>query len=334
MSTDDAPKQFQKFYSDKTLIQETYDRVSEIVDKDNIWVSTGEKYCDIIIKQLPEINKDRIICEPSSKNSAPAIGLLTLLINKMDPEALIATIASDHFVGKPKSFIKAINLAFDFVEKNPNYFTLVGINPTKPDPGLGHIKMGGQLQKKEIYNVEQFIEKPPMEKAIEYANSWEYLWNAAYFIYESKSFLEDFDRLIPNTFKHLKRFLSEKDVKEKSAAWEAIVKEPIDTAVIEKLEKIAVVPADLDWSDIGNWASLHELVAEKKTGNYVIGEHKGIDTTNSLIIAPDKKIFTIGLDDMVVVDTPKALMICHKNQVQKVKDLVDLIKEEGLEEYL
>ena len=108
MSTDDAPKQFQKFYSDKTLIQETYDRVSEIVDKDNIWVSTGEKYCDIIIKQLPEINKDRIICEPSSKNSAPAIGLLTLLINKMDPEALIATIASDHFVGKPKSFINIL----------------------------------------------------------------------------------------------------------------------------------------------------------------------------------------------------------------------------------
>jgi len=334
MSTDHAPKQFQKFYSEKTLIQETYERVSKVVDKNNIWISTGEKYCETVLEQIPEFNKDRVICEPSGKNSAPAIGLLTLLITKDDPEASIATIASDHFVGKPESFTKALNLAFNFIEKNPEYFATVGINPTKPDPGLGYIKMGEQLQKKEVYRVDKFIEKPPLEKAIEYSDSWEYLWNAAYFIYKAENFMKDFERLLPKMTEQLKDFIAEKDDTKKIEIWESIDREPIETTVIEKLENIAVIPADLNWSDIGNWASLHELITEGKEENYIQGNHHGIDTNKCLIFAPHKKIFTIGLDDIVIVDTKKALMICHKGHVQKVKDLVDLLKEEGLEELL
>ncbi|OQA52865.1 MAG: Mannose-1-phosphate guanylyltransferase 1 [candidate division WS2 bacterium ADurb.Bin280] len=347
MSRTGKPKQFHKLVSDKTLIQETYDRVKKAIPEKNIFISTNVKYEEEIKAQLPEVPAENFIIEPAKRNTAPALAFLAAQIYRKDKDAIIATLASDHVVSNVDVFANSMKTAFKTVEKYPDHLVLVGINPTRPDTGLGYIKMGSvrsEIDKERVFEVDKFLEKPDLKMAEKYLQSWEYLWNAAYYFFTAKQAMNWFKEYVPKTHKIMMEIdaLQAKGGNGTTATkikelFQKSVDEQFEFAVIEKLnpKKVLVIPADLGWSDIGNWGTLHDVLSENYSSTMISkGYHLDVNSEGCLVYGGDKMIATIGLKDIVIVDTPDAIMIANKNKAQDVKKLLDKFKEEGKHLYL
>jgi mannose-1-phosphate guanylyltransferase len=340
VSRANLPKQFHKFSSDeKSLIQETYDRVKDLVPKENIFVSLVENIYKTTLAQLPEIPKENYIVEPEGKNTAPAIGLIASLIYNRNPEAIVATVASDHTVEKVETFQNVIKQAFKFIEEKNEYLVTVGIEPTEPNTGYGYIKVGRKFTGEEINEVERFVEKPNLLTAKRYIKSGEYLWNASYFIWKASDMLANFAKFAPHIHERLERIstaIQTDDYKKiLETEYAQFLKEPIEPIIIEKLDKVAVIKADLGWSDVGTWSSLYEFLS-KDTGdsNVQRGNHIGISDKNCLFYAHDKLLATVGLDNIIIVDTPDVTLVCDKSKTQEIKELMEKLKITGQEKYL
>lgn len=333
------PKQFHAFSSKKSLLQETYDRVKDLAPKNNIYISLVENIAKTSQRQLPEIPQENFIIEPEGKNTAPAIGLAAAKIFQKDPEAIIATVASDHTIEKTAQFQKVIGQAASFVKNNPPYLVTIGIKPTEPHTGYGYIKIGRKITDSPVHEVEKFVEKPDLATAQKYLAAGDYLWNASYFIFQAKAMLDNFKQYQNGIYRGLMTIIRGLGTKDEAKIIEreyrAFPKEPIDTAIAEKIKTIGVICADLGWSDIGSWASLYELLA-KNTGetNISQGHHVGVGDKNCLVYAQDKLLATVGLEDIIVIDTPDVTLVCNKNKSQQVKDLIEKLKEQGKHQYL
>ena len=339
MSRKLKPKQFHKFSSEKSLLQETYEHAKDLVPRENIYISLTKNILVQSQKQLKEIPVANFIVEPEAKNTAPAIGLVAAKLFKLNPKAIVATIASDHTVEKVSNYQEAILHFLNFVEKNPKYLAAIGIKPTRPETGFGYIKIGKKFPGVQVFAGEKFVEKPDLATAQKYLSSGKYLWNASYFAFRTGEMLKMFEKYAPEIYKGLRNILRVLDKTNE----EAIIKKeyakfpkiPIDTAIAEKVDKLAVVPADLGWSDVGSWASLYDIVA-KRMGEHTVarGHHIGIDNKNCLIFAQDKLLATVGLEDIIIVDTEDVTLVCNKNKSQDVKLLLEKLKKEGKEHYL
>lgn len=324
------PKQFQKLIgNDKTLLQQTFGRLSSVAPAEQVWVVTTKQYVDLVKEQLPQINQQHIIIEPAGRNTAPATGLATLTILREDPEAVITMVPADHYIGQENEFIETVQAVLDFLETKPEYVVTIGINPTEPNTGYGYIEMGEHLQtvgERKIFVVKSFHEKPDAVTAKKFVESWEFLWNGGYYLFKGTTMIEYFERLIPETLMQLQNYLADPT---QAHLYTDIPAEPIDTAVAEKLEHLAVIPVDMEWSDIGNWATLHEILS--KAGEFeqiAIGEHIGHNTDNSLIVGHRKLIATVGLKNVIVIDTEDALLVCDRDSVQDVKKIVEQLEKQ------
>ncbi|QQG50047.1 MAG: mannose-1-phosphate guanylyltransferase [Candidatus Berkelbacteria bacterium] len=336
LSRKDSPKQFQKFIGDKTLIQQTYDRIIQCIPAENIWVMTGEQYVDLVKAQLPEVDVSRIITEPVGRNTAPATGLAMLRIAEIDPQAIVfGLLPADHYVGKIEVFTAAVKSILSFLENHREFVVTIGINPTEPNTGLGYIEMGEQLEKigdNKIFKVESFQEKPDLETAQKYVEQWEYLWNGGYYLFSVREMIEHYRRLAPEILEKLEKFVENPSDTE---LYKTIPAEPIDKAIAEKLDSLAVVPVDMDWSDIGNWATLQEILGGNGALKQVIlGHHIGINTDRSFVFGNKKLIATVGLEDIVVIETEDAILVAHRDAVQDVKKVVEQLQEQEKHEYL
>lgn len=346
LSRKKIPKQFQSFVSTKTLIQETFDRVSQIVTKENIFVSTTKKYKPLVLEQLPAISENRLILEPKPRNTAPAIALVAATIAAYDKDATIATIASDHAINNLEEFIKTIDLAFATVAKHKDKLVTIGINPTRPDTGLGYIKIGQEFAasgEKRVFVVDAFKEKPDLATAEKYLSSWEYLWNAGYFIFAAANFAKWTNQYAPEIHQAIKKIIQHKisptlDEKTLTELYTVIPNEPIDTLIIEKLpsQNRLVIPSSLKWNDIGGWENLYGFLREKDKASMVVrGKHLNLDSQNTLVYGHNKLIATIGLKNLVIVDTDDAILIAKRDQIStNIKKLLEKIKEKGEEKYL
>jgi mannose-1-phosphate guanylyltransferase len=335
LSRKNSPKQFQKFIGDRTLIQQTYDRIKRNVKTENIWVVTGQDYVELVKEQLPEINASNIITEPMGRNTAPATALAMLHIKEADPQAIaFGLLPADHFIGKEDVFNKSVEAIFEFIEKQPDYAVTIGINPTEPNTGLGYIKMGEQLAKvgeHRVFKVESFHEKPDYETAQKFVEQWEYLWNGGYYLFSVPHMLDHYRKLAPEILEKMERYLADPSAE----LYEAIPSEPIDKAIAEKLDTLAVVPADMEWSDIGNWATLHEILGSNGELKEVVkGDHIGVNSARPFVFGHRKLIATVGLDDVIVVETEDAILVAHRNAVQDVKKIVEKLQEQKKEAYL
>lgn len=338
VSRQNSPKQFQRFAGERTLIQQTFDRIKPVIAPEQIWVITTKDQAHLVAEQLPEISPDHIISEPMGRNTAPAIGLGTLRIMAEDPKALVAVLPSDHYVGKPEAFADIAKTILDYTAKNPAVVTTIGIKPTDANTGYGYIKLGDELERVgewPFFQVESFIEKPDAATAQTFFESWEYLWNGGYFFFSAAQLLTYFQQFIPETKKQLETYVATPDQPE---LYQAIAAEPIDKAIAERLTSLAVVPADLEWSDLGNWAALHEILLtdqERETNQMVSqGQHIDFGSNNCLVVTKDKLVATIGLKDVVVVDTGDALLVCHRDEVHNVKNVVEQLKKTDQPQYL
>ncbi len=334
LSRKSTPKQFQKLIGDQTLLQQTYSRILKVIPNEQIWVMTGEQYADIVHEQLPDLPKKHIITEPSARNTAAASGLITLEILKEDSEASIGIMAADHYISKEKVFTDIIDKAYKYNESSPDSVVTVGIHPTEPNTGYGYIKFNNKITsigRRNVYAVNSFHEKPDLATAEKYLEEGDYLWNASYFIFNGKKMQEYFREYSSDIFNKLESYIA----KPSAETYEKIPKEPFDKAIIEKLSNLAVIPAEMGWSDIGDWAALHEILTEKGESTQIATlNHISNNSENTLVMGNGKLIATVGLKDVVVIDTEDVILVCAKDSVQDVKKVVEELQAKNRGEYL
>ncbi len=337
MSRQNLPKQMQKFIGDRTLIDETVQRLEGVVPKENIFISTTEKYATTIKGLLPDINADNIIVEPVARGTTIAFALFTQNIVKRDPNAVIFTLASDHAVAGVEVFKQAMRNSYEFIEKHPSRIALVGIKPNRPDTGLGYIKSDKVIQKDPLaYSVEKFVEKPRYKVAKSYVESGEYYWNAAYYCFKGETLLEAYDEADSEVVKWVKAYVDSGDV-------EDFLKAPSKPHEIEFINAakypLALIPADFQWSDIGNWQSLHELLTAAQDDDLHMHSqaniHVDVDSSDCLVLSTDEKLVaTVGLKDIIIVSTDDVIMVMNRNQPQKIKEVIQMLKDKHLTDYL
>ena len=335
VSRKEKPKQFQKFTSSKTMIQETFERVIKVVAKENILVSTTSDYKSLVLEQLPEISANQLIIEPSARGTAAAMALVAKNIFEINSQAIVATVASDHAIKNVDEFVDVITTALETAQANSDKLVTVGINPTYPDTGMGYIKMGKEFshEKRRIFFVDSFVEKPDLETAEKYLSGWEYLWNASYFVFSVERFLDWTRKYTPK----ITNVLSINDEKERIEKYNTLDNVPIDTAMVEKMEaqNRLVVPSELQWSDVGNWGSLFDFFKDSLKSEMIVkGNHIDSGSKNCLVYSEDKLVATIGLDNIIVVETADAILVANKHNVSEVKKIIDKLKEEGKHLYL
>lgn len=344
LSRKSLPKQFHNFVSESgsTLLEDTWERLRNTLrDTDDIFVGTSDRYRGKIQSLLPLLNADHLIIEPAPRGTAAAIALAAQKIADRDPDAIIATIASDHVIANDDAFSSALLSAFETASKFPDKIVTIGINPTAPDTGFGYIKMGedlGTIHDHRVFSIDAFKEKPDRETAEEYLKNWEYLWNAGYFIFSVRTLLNRVKTLTPTLFETLERLRETANTpEEKQALFEALPSDPIEPAIIEKLlpEERAVIPAPLEWSDVGNWSALFDLLEKQHEVSIIArGNHVDVGSEKCLILSDKKLIATIGLENIVVVETNDCILVASKDKVSEMKALLEKIRQEKGENYL
>ena len=342
-----TPKQFLKLFGKKTLTQITAERFAKIVPWEKIIiVTTSNDYKREILNELPNIPFTNVIVEPARKNTAPAHGLGALFILKRDADAVILTSPTDHLVAPDEKYLEAMLVAAEVAYKGDILVT-VGIKPMYPHTGYGYIKRGVRFSEifgNEVFQVDKFTEKPDINTAKKFIKSGDYYWNTSQFVWRADSILkalknhaQDVSNLLDKIAKSIGTNKQEKTIAE---AYKKMPEIAIDYAVAERAKNFVVVPSDYHWSDIGDWNEVWENLDKDKSGNVIIdGDEPGgrvisLDTTNSIVHSDGRLIVIIDVDDVAVVDTKNALLVCSKSKAQNVKKIVEQLKEEKKIEYL
>lgn len=347
MSREAKPKQLQKLISNKTLIQEAYDRLARVVPEKDIYISTVPKFVDEIKKQMPQIPENHFIVEPAPKNTAGAFAYIAAYFAQIDPNAEIATIASDHLVRNVDVFVDAFKTASLALNKFPNYLIAIGINPDFPSTELGYMRLGkvkATVDGQQVFHVNGFVEKPDRKTAVKYVQSWEYLWNGCYYFFCAKEMLKwtkEFRPKIYSTIQKIEKLLAKEQTRIIEAKikhlYEALPKEQFEYAVAEneKFNKMLALPADIGWSDIGTWGTLTDVLLKSYDSRLISrGNHIDLESENSLVYANHKMIATIGVKDLIVVDTEDVILVADKTKSFEMKKFIDKLKSEGKHPYL
>ncbi len=338
ISRKSKPKQFQSLTSDKTMFQETYLRLRQIAGPGDIYVVTNKEYVGEVEKEILEFPKENILAEPVGRNTAPSIALAAAVISARDDQEIMGVFPADHFIKNSNVLLNAIKKGKEFLEKNEQYLVTFGIRPTAPETGYGYIKKDGLLEKSgdiEIFKAEKFVEKPNFETAQKYLDSGNYFWNSGMFLWKTKTIIDKFKKYVPDDFRRIMKIKESvragnyAEVLEKE--FPNMDKNSIDYAIMENEPDVAVIPVDLEWSDVGSWTALKETLvgANKRHFVNVKGEHLDFDSENLLVYGSDKLITTIGVKDLIIVDTSDAILIADKNKSQLVSDVVKKLEESG-----
>lgn len=338
LSRKSKPKQFQPLFGSETMLQMTIKRLLTHFSLDDIYISTNENYKDEVLSELPNISLEHIILEPEKRDTAPANGLAAISVKSEDDES-IAFLAADHYIHKPQELCEILQFADNFLIENTEYIVTLGITPTAPETGYGYIKYKKDSlvegKSHSIYEVEAFVEKPDFQTATSYLADGHYVWNSGMFVVQKSRLLDMYQEYLPSIAKVLieleKNNLN--NVSELYSQTEAI---SFDYGIMEKANHIAVIPADIGWSDIGSWSALKDMLQTDDINVTHKGSSKHFDIDSEHILVhshnKDKVIATIGIRDIVVVETEDALLVSHVDKVQDVKKISDLLKLSNLED--
>jgi len=332
------PKQLLPIGTEKSMIEESVKRITPLIPPERILIVTNQILTEKITELLPQIPKANILGEPQGRNTAPAIGWGAVEVQAKDSEGVMVVLTADHIIKDEGRFREILKAGVEIAGKEEVLLT-IGIKPTRPETGYGHIKPKKKLsevgEKKdiEVFEVERFVEKPDLERAKQY-NREGYLWNSGMFIWKTTTILENMQEYLPSLHQGLVKIgknVGSKEIVEE--VYRSIEGESIDYGIMEKAKKVYVIKGDFPWNDVGSWAALEEIYPPNEEGNIVRGQSIGIDSKNCILVGKDKLIATLGVQDLIVVDTADAILICPKDKAQEVKKLVKKLKEEGLEEY-
>ena len=339
------PKQLIPITGEKTMIQQTVERLKGFVDPSRILIITNQAQHNEMLRQLPELSASHILAEPVGRDTAACIGLAALLMQKEDQDSSMVVLPADHFIRDTSAFAQTIEDCFGFVEKTDCLMT-IGIIPSFPATGYGYLHSGkvqGSSFKTGFRIVEKFVEKPVLEKAKEYLKSGEYFWNSGMFLWKTQRILSEIERQMPSLYSGLLSILE--GLKQGQALgklleviYPALEKKSIDYGIMENAGNIVTATASFDWDDIGSWEAIGKHFKADENGNVVIGQAKLINCRDSLIynLTEDYALMAsaIDLNGMVLVQTEDAVMVCPKDSCQQVKKIVEQIKAEKLIRYL
>jgi mannose-1-phosphate guanylyltransferase len=342
MSTPKKPKQFLDVLGiGRTLLQMTFDRLSAISSVENIFIVTNEAYVDIILEQLPTLNRDQILTEPQRKNTAPCIAYAASKIYSLNKNATLVVAPSDHLILKDDKFVENIQTAIQQANSEDKLVTL-GIRPTRPDTGYGYIEFdeGGDIIGGEVRRVKHFTEKPNREVAELFLKSGNYYWNSGIFIWKAETIIQALEKFKPELaalFSAHNGFYNTISEQEKVNHCFAVCEDiSIDFAVMENAKNVDVVLATFDWSDLGTWGSLYSHLEKDYNGNAVIGDNVYmINSSNCIVNLPSNKLALIeGLDNHIVVESDNMLMILNKNDEQNLKKYFAPMEENSPEFFI
>ena len=338
LSRQSRPKQLLSLFDERSLFQIAVSRLEGVFPYERILVVTVESQAALLKAQVPEIPAENYLIEPLPRGTASVVGLAAIALQQRDPQAVMAILTSDHYIGNEYRFRRLLEAAFTVAQEG--YLVTLGVEPTFPATGYGYIQRGsllGRYNKLDVYEVLRFIEKPGEEAAREMLLSGDHAWNSGMFVWRVDAILDEIKRQMPQLAQTLAEIGQAWNTAQQAEAlqklWPALKNETIDYGIMEGANKVAVIPAaGLGWSDVGSWDSLFDVFQGNKQGNIVMGgEHIALDTQRSLIYVnqPHRLIVTIGVEDLIVVDTGDVLLVCRKDQAQKVRQVVDQLKESG-----
>ncbi len=337
-----TPKQFLDLLGSRTMLQETADRIEPLIPLERVLVVVGEEHAGTAHTQLPHLPAENILIEPGPRGTAPCIGLAAVVLQRRDPAATMTVCPADHLIVDAVGFRQALVAAAHLAQED--YLVTLGITPDHPHTGYGYIQRGaflGEFNNLPTFAVRRFAEKPDTATAQRFVESQEYYWNGGIFVWRAATILAEMATLLPRLHQHLRPVAEAWGTSQHkeilAAAWDQVPRTTIDYGVMEKAKRVAVVPVDMGWDDVGNWATLSGLVEADELGNVVRGEgHRLLlETTDTYVYASaGRLVATLGLEGFVVVDTPDAVLVCPKDRAQAVREAVEQLKVEGLEEYL
>ena len=338
LSRQGRPKQMLRLIDDHSLFQIAVKRLEGVFPPERILVVTVADQAAELQGQTPEIPSENFLLEPMPRGTASVIGLAGIVLKERDPQALMAVLTSDHFIGNEDKFRQLLRAAYHVA--TDGYLVTLGIEPTSPATGYGYIQRGdriGTYDGLNAYRALRFKEKPDQNQAREMLASGDHAWNSGMFVWQVKQILGEFARQMPDLSNRLGKISQAWSTADRQEVleqeWPDIKSETIDYGIMEGAQEVAVIPAKgLSWSDVGSWDSLFEVLNPDQDGNIVIGgQHIGLETTNSLVYADQNQrlVVTIGVEDLVVVDTGDVLLVCHTDQAQKVRQVVNQLRQAG-----
>ena len=337
------PKQMLKLGSEYTLFEQAVKRLEGLFLPDHILVVTIAEQAAKLRELCPEIPEENYLLEPMPRGTASVVGLAALAVKNRAPNASMAILTADHHIENVSYFHQLLEAAWEVAGEG--YLVTLGIKPVYPSTGYGYIERGKRLdrfEKHPVFQVNKFKEKPNKELAEQFLRQGDHDWNSGMFIWRVDRILEEFARSMPALSQDLQKIDKAWNTAEKletiATIWPTIKPQTIDYGIMEHAFQVAVLPAGgLGWNDVGSWDSLYDVLPEDKNGNIILSDHFiGIDSKTSLVCADnrEKMIVAIGLEDLIIVDTKDALLICPKGESQRVKELVKMLKDKDLEQYL
>jgi mannose-1-phosphate guanylyltransferase/mannose-6-phosphate isomerase len=346
LSRETYPKQMLRIVGEDSLLRETIKRIQGFVPSRNIWIVTTEDKAQDIrfhLDALGSIAKEiRFINEPLGRNTAPAVGLAAISLHQISPASIMVVLPSDHAIPDGEKFLKDLHLAVRGAKED--YLVTFGIKPTRPETGYGYIKVIKSSRKKPkgLLKVERFFEKPDVRTAKRYLSRGGYFWNSGIFVFKTSKILSELREFVPSLYKTLLSVApsafpaipADRGNPQWSERYATLEPISIDYAIMERSHDILMVPAKFRWSDLGSWAALDEVIEKDKSGNILKGNTISIGSQNSTVFAGNRLVATIGLKDMVVVDTPDATLVTPKERVQEVRKIVERLKQNDREEHL
>lgn len=333
------PKQMIRLGSERTLFQQAFDRLEGVFPPERILVVTVADQAEVLRGQCPELPEENFILEPEPRSTAAVVGLAALAIRRRDPLATMAVLTADHVIPNVQRFRDLLGGAYGLAQQG--FLVTLGIQPTQPSTSYGYIQQGeglGQYGGVSAFRVERFREKPDEATARQFLAAGDHVWNSGMFIWKVSLIWEEMAALMPALAGQLTKIDQVWDAPEfrglLKAYWDPIQPVSIDYGIMEKSAKVAVLPAaDLGWNDVGSWDALFDVFPADENGNIVLeARHIGVDSHNTLVCADrsGRLIVTIGTEDLIVVETPDALMVCKRSEAQKVRELVNILKKSGL----
>lgn len=326
-SKPDTPKQLLSITSKKTLLEETIDRIADLIPKEQILIVTNKIIGTKILSVVCRLGQENILLEPMRKNTAPAIALSAFYLKHKDKDAVMAVLPADHFIPDKERFLKTLSIAYQIATKK-EYLITFGITPTRPETGYGYIEVGKKVTTKNgisIYEVNSFREKPNLATAKQFLTKGGYLWNSGMFIWHVDTILEAFSKFMPDVYSGLMK-ITDFNKSKLEKFYQQVQNISIDFGIMEKAKNILMIEGDFVWDDVGSWRALERIYKKDENKNVILGKHIGIDTQNCIIMSEEKLIATIGISDLIVVNTSEATFISKKERAEEVKKIVEKLE--------
>ncbi len=335
LSRENRPKQALKLVGEATLFQHAVRRLAPLFPLERIWVVTRAEHVELLAAQVPDLPRQNFIIEPEGRGTAPAIGLAAIHLQRRDPQAVMAVLTADHYIANTERFRQVLAAALEVARRG--YLVTLGIQPSGPSTGYGYIEQGQPLEPAqgfEVFRAKRFTEKPDRQTAERMCASGAFSWNSGMFIWRIERILDEFARQMPDFYAQLQQVASALGTQAYSSViervWPQVTKQTIDYGVMEGAKDVAVIPVEMGWADVGSWGSLVDLLPADENGNILAGgQHILLDTQNVLVFGDERMIAAIGVSDLIVVDAGDALLICHKDHEQQVKEVVEILKRQN-----